>query len=1179
MAGGCLCAIVLAGAIAADKEISCPGQTHCTLNCGIENCEDDDVKMLDVKRDNATVVVLCGMNNKCKKAHMYPTQGSPLHGTLHIHCTAKDACQDANIDCQHFQLPGGCYITCDSGGCEDIRFNCDPTRAQCGLKCPTPADCQNAVCDDVFPTVDCSHLTGEPPTPAPTTPTVSPSGSPTGKPSESPSGSPSGAPVLSPSASPLVPTAAPSASPPTLGPARSPSRAPTDRPVQAPSGAPTVVPSASPSAPIVSSPTLAPSYVPTNQPTRTPSADPTAGALPTQPPIAPPTQPPNALPTQPPIAPPTQPPNALPTQPPIAPPTQPPNALPTQPPIALPTQSPTLSPRRAPTSRPTLAPSTVPTVSSPTLSPARPSGSPSRSSRTLDPSQRPSQGPSSPPSAAPTHRPTPLPAAPSPRPTVSPSVGPSTQPSQRPSDSPESPSRSPTPYPSVAPSSGPSLKPSTAPEDPTSSPSGLPSAAPTDHPQHPSQSPSAETEQPSAPPSPAPTFRPSSIPSTAPGKQPTPGPSSIPTMASSSPRASPTRSPQTTPINRPQGAPTRPPASPSGPGVVPSGAPASSEPGVVPTAGPTAGPTPVSIPDHFGSATRLLLNTGGVPAVLLNVGPGVASLSLLVEDKCMEDAHHHGGFEKNELGPLFHPLRFRVGGDVYVGCVIGNMAMCIVFFVAHLVTVHVLRPLLHTFSYDPMRVETALVLPSFYFGVLLMLYQGSAYAAGHLLLRDGHSQPLSRITGVTGVVILLVGFADITWTYVLKRVQDNVVYQEDGAQGWKRFLCGPGEWCSRQHDSPDWHLRFAYFAWLYRPERASRAMLVLFLETAALAVIAAIQKSSTFQCVLAQGGYAVVLLVHGLWCIIHHPYARPRDLTWEGMYTLLTTAGMGIRVLGYLNVSRDGTETYFKVASALLLLAAIVTWLKLTADFFCFAYVQSWPTCGYVGRRELVQAMVDANTNGLDEPLERNVDGDHVLVCTFEDSSASVGAHGESSGHGVDSDVSPTQGYGPLAPAERRASAVSLQAITLTERRASSNADTPKDNSLSPSPGAAQELAAQTPDLDLQRSRRSVFRRSSTVATTPATPAITPLRTPPAASINVGRGTSGAASECGTASSPPRRPLAASTNAGVGRGRQRLSVRQKSKTGRGRAVRPTTPPTGALTSSPPSPPPMAEFTS
>eukprot|EP01062_Namystynia_karyoxenos_P039098 TRINITY_DN2843_c0_g1_i1.p1 TRINITY_DN2843_c0_g1~~TRINITY_DN2843_c0_g1_i1.p1 ORF type:complete len:1150 (+),score=15.92 TRINITY_DN2843_c0_g1_i1:69-3518(+) len=943
-------------------------------------------------------------------------------------CTGSKWCHAANAGCACGITSTQDAACCNAGGCPTQEAHCfDPVALACPSidnsaryavdVCPT---CHTATrescvtsggcaCAPGYGGLTCTALlpTGSPssdPSESPSTnyPTESPSTSypserpstsypserpSTSYPSERPStGYPTDAPYYNPVFPPSKhPTVVPSPAPiaPTTPPSVSPSRGPSRNPSTAPSAAPVL-------------PTVSPSISPTISPTTSPSAAPTA---------RPTTAAPSVSPTAPPIAQPT----VRPSAPPSVPPTVPPSASPTVPPSFVPTAEPTLSPSDAPTRRPsghpTGTPSEEPTrrpTTAPSQSPMPPTQAPTwvpTAPPSFPPSDGPSMAPSAGPSTAPSAGPSTVPSAgPSTTPSARPTTAPTTAPSARPSTAP--PSAKPSPWPTMAPTSGPTSTPSASQPSaaPTSAPVIRPSAPPTDPPnRRPSTAPtsvpsSPPSREPSGPPVAPPSGNPSVSPSLRtidPSPSPTQNPVSppAPTRAPGPPTpALPTVSPRTAPGPLLTQPPTAPPVLPTTPSGAPSADPTATSyvigtPSVAPLP-PTAAPSgvpqkassaPTGIYDRLPKSPLLdIARTGvaveAVPAMLSGVS-AVPAITLLIEEDCGHDAHHYGGYNEDELSVVLHPLQFHIAGDVYVGCVVGNLCIAMMFFYIHVATRRCLRPLLKRNGHDPVLIEARLAQPAVYYVVMIFLHQGSTYATGHLLARSPEDSRAPRIlAGVVGFVCFVVGMPALTWFTVLRHLHRKTVWEVDDADRVKNWFLGPGEWCSQAHR---WHERYAMCVWQYRPPNMSKAVVVQYTETSALSMIAAVKKYSYLQCAWAQAGYAVVLLLHGAWVMCSTPYAKTRDSVWEAVTTALTVTAMTARIVAYGGLVRSPSVHYFDAASALLLVTVASLAIKLFLDFVCWVYVTSWGPIGswkHEGRRDILQARVELRAACTFEP-------------------------------------------------------------------------------------------------------------------------------------------------------------------------------------------------------------------
>eukprot|EP01062_Namystynia_karyoxenos_P061927 TRINITY_DN5463_c0_g1_i3.p1 TRINITY_DN5463_c0_g1~~TRINITY_DN5463_c0_g1_i3.p1 ORF type:complete len:1193 (+),score=127.37 TRINITY_DN5463_c0_g1_i3:201-3581(+) len=649
--------------------------------------------------------------------------------------------------------------------------------------------------------------------------------------------------------------------------------------------------------------TSAPSEHPSVSPSFAPTVAPSTGS-PSGAPSAAPTAAPSAIPSPPPSASPSTVPSARPTGLPSTSPTRAPTESPAS---GAPTAAPTAAPSSAvPTAAPTITPTVSPSSSAPTLAPA---GAPSRR-----PTPNPTLQPSTQPSGFPSARPSPQPSAyPTGAPSFSPSSVPSTAPSGRPS---------------AAPTRGPSASPT---GHPSTSPSALPSGSP------PSRAPASQ--QPSPPPSGAPSAQPSaSPPSRTPTGSPVPAPSQPPSAAPSG--APSTQQPTAAPSAPPSAATFQPTPLPAAP---PSGPPSAAQPSAAPARHPSAAPSNVTDSPTAAPSVHDRRRLPAVAAILLSATvysvveapvPGMTAAALTLESRCPEPER------PEELSASLHPLGFEVGGDVLLGALLGNSLLALgcavlgglVFCFARVAHGRILEK-------SPRELHAAVGIPGRFFLAPVLLYQGTAYA----LARTALGVPPSASVPVVAVACIAGAF-NVIFTplavdlLVASRAGGNAAYVQDPApmSSFARFIVGPGEWVNTTAEL--WFSRNGKVLKDYHPAAARPALCAQFAELTAVSVLSALAVSVDGGCAAFHYALASAFLAHGLWCLRVRPYARPRGQVHEGVLTLLLTAGMVCKAVGYTAGHPSGAE--LDTADALLSAAALLIGVKLILDVASEVYVR-----------------------------------------------------------------------------------------------------------------------------------------------------------------------------------------------------------------------------------------------
>eukprot|EP01065_Artemidia_motanka_P033438 TRINITY_DN4043_c0_g1_i14.p1 TRINITY_DN4043_c0_g1~~TRINITY_DN4043_c0_g1_i14.p1 ORF type:complete len:778 (+),score=211.71 TRINITY_DN4043_c0_g1_i14:107-2335(+) len=600
------------------------------------------------------------------------------------------------------------------------------------------------------------------------------------------------------------------------------------------------------------------------------------------------------------------------------------------------------------------------------------------------PTRTPTAAPEGTPTAAPTVTPTALPATPTAAPARTPTAAPAFTPTAAPAGAPTAPARAPTAAPTAAPSAPVGT--------PTAAPAGSPVAAPT----APAGSPVAAPTAPPAPgltlPTAAPAGAPTAAPAASAASAPTAGPNAQP--AAAAPTAPPIGSPAAAPSAAPAGASA--PAPTGGPVTVPSqsspppsakaapgvgsqapGAPSAAAPSTAPaaplrrppltvqpaaasaTAAPSAAPTAAVLSPEVQNPLRQQIDSTltGVAVASMAVGPapGLASLALLSKT-CVEDSDVYGGLTHNELPIVLHPLRFRVAGDVYLGCVVAGFAVGVGACYLHVFVRRVVAPIVTRLGGDPIKLEAGLLQPGASIFVMLFLYQGVTYATAHLLLRRRDSDAPRELFGVASLVAVVVGFPAMLWAVLLRQAPSKMTYEIDPQRGRVRdFILGPGEWCSLQKR---WHERFAVAVWPYR--RPTAAVFALLAKTAALSVTSAAEKHTPADCAAHHLMLALIVLGYSLFAMCGH-YARPRDAACEAAVGAMAGTAMLARSAAYLS-DGDGAARTFAASSVLLLLSAAVLAVRTALSLAANAYVASVRLpcgCAAGGRRALLQLEVE----------------------------------------------------------------------------------------------------------------------------------------------------------------------------------------------------------------------------
>eukprot|EP01062_Namystynia_karyoxenos_P084419 TRINITY_DN9928_c0_g2_i1.p1 TRINITY_DN9928_c0_g2~~TRINITY_DN9928_c0_g2_i1.p1 ORF type:complete len:1236 (+),score=152.78 TRINITY_DN9928_c0_g2_i1:80-3787(+) len=652
------------------------------------------------------------------------------------------------------------------------------------------------------------------------------------------------------------------------------------------------------------------------------------------------------------------------------PPTASPSAAPSRAPTAapvFPTAGPSLRPSLGPSVPPSRAPSTVPPSTSPTRLPSvspsqHPSRLPSRQpsvSPTLSPSQPPSRLPSRQPSASP---PT---AAPVDPPTRAPSVPPSPQPSTRPSLPPSaSPSARPTRWPSAVPS----RRPTAAPLLP---PTGSPSLPPTVPPSVPPSVPSASPRPPSLPPvSPSP----SPVPSTAPSSQtPSAAPHSQP--PSTAPRSPPPSPPSQPPSSSPSPLPSQPPtvAPTRVPLTRPPSAPPSASPLPSPSASPlppTASPRPPGVAAADPSLTGSTVYASFALGSMLDAPPGMGGMALTAGTGCPN--------AETELSFILHPLRFRVADNVFAGAVVGNSGIVVGLALLAFLLRGAVGAVGRRMGRTPEQTAALFKFPGSLFKPCTVLYQGAVYASGRLLLDWGNLDAVTVPVGAAGFLTVALGVPAALQVVVVRHMGGaHYALDPETTAVFKVWLIGPGEWVN--NTTALWYSRYGSVLKPYKPPRAGHALLAQCAETLLLGLFAALHKAGDSACAVNYMAVALVFSTHAAWTYWVKAYARPRDMCFELVTTVLQIAAVTCKAVGHLG-GGDGWED---VALALLRGALIAVVAKVLTDLFTEIYLFRCKRRMRLQREHLTAWMEEEEESGSSKLLVEMlpVPADHNAHC------------------------------------------------------------------------------------------------------------------------------------------------------------------------------------------------------
>eukprot|EP01062_Namystynia_karyoxenos_P061933 TRINITY_DN5463_c1_g1_i4.p1 TRINITY_DN5463_c1_g1~~TRINITY_DN5463_c1_g1_i4.p1 ORF type:complete len:636 (+),score=147.47 TRINITY_DN5463_c1_g1_i4:620-2527(+) len=417
--------------------------------------------------------------------------------------------------------------------------------------------------------------------------------------------------------------------------------------------------------------------------------------------------------------------------------------------------------------------------------------------------------------------------------------------------------------------------------------------------------------------------------------------------------------PSRTPSRRPSAPPSARPRPPPAPTYGPS---------APPTAGPSRPPQHVqrdsrSLPPEVENAIYASATVGTV--VLDNPSPGMTALALVGGVRCPE-------YESPaELSIALHPLRFSVAGDVFLGAVLGNSALCLSFAAAvGLATLLCRTADGRVAGRSAAELRALLRLPGLLLVPPLLLFQGTLYAVLHTLLRPPAASvwPFVTALGLFGVVAAPIA---VDRVIAVPAARKAAYVRDPTTKPLLAFVIGPGEWVS--NDCKLWYSRYGSVLKNYKPFTAAGGHRAQFAEHAAVAALSASMVSLGADCELFNFLLAAVFLLHGAWCLRVMPYAKPRDEVHEAVLTLLLTAVGVCKGVGYELGDRGGR--LFRAADGLLIAAAGITMGKLLLDLLSDLYV----VCS--GRRGRLQAThVETQSGGGARLLKRSW-SDEVLSC------------------------------------------------------------------------------------------------------------------------------------------------------------------------------------------------------
>ena len=340
------------------------------------------------------------------------------------------------------------------------------------------------------------------------------------------------------------------------------------------------------------------------------------------------------------------------------------------------------------------------------------------------------------------------------------------------------------------------------------------------------------------------------------------------------------------------------------------------------------------------------VSAGAAIASAAGVGGGAGSAMrlALVASECVVG-------DQRKLSWAFHPTGIRVGDNVYVGAIVGNMACVAGFALLASVTLSLVN------RFAPMRwvmrlaestdSQGLLRFPSAPLFVFQWFYQSLSLCGFTLLISSdgGHLNMIGVATcGVClGVPIYIV-------RVLVQGVPESATYVEDPEHCGLLYtiVCGAGEWVNTFR-SRLWVQRYASIVRTWRQKAVYFAFIDL-MASFFLSGITALQTENWIGCGHVRSAQALIFF--GLTCLEgrYWPHARWRDTMTDFVLLGGQCAALGLLAAAYYSGNPD--HAGFPTSQLLLMLVGYILVAKVVADILTEAYILM------TGRRTRIQHLM-----------------------------------------------------------------------------------------------------------------------------------------------------------------------------------------------------------------------------
>eukprot|EP00754_Rhynchopus_humris_P026216 Rhum_TRINITY_DN15000_c1_g1::Rhum_TRINITY_DN15000_c1_g1_i6::g.133038::m.133038 len=340
------------------------------------------------------------------------------------------------------------------------------------------------------------------------------------------------------------------------------------------------------------------------------------------------------------------------------------------------------------------------------------------------------------------------------------------------------------------------------------------------------------------------------------------------------------------------------------------------------------------------------VSAGAAIASAAGVGGGAGSAMrlALVASECVVG-------DQRKLSWAFHPTGIRVGDNVYVGAIVGNMACVAGFALLASATLSLVN------RFAPMRwvmrlaestdSQGLLRFPSAPLFVFQWFYQSLSLCGFTLLISSegGHLNMIGIATcGVClGVPIYIV-------RVLVKGVPESATYAEDPEHSGLLYtiVCGAGEWVNTFR-SRLWVQRYASIVRTWRQKAVYFAFIDL-MASFFLSGISALETENWIGCGHVRTAQALVFF--GLTCLEgrYWPHARWRDTMVDFVLLGGQCAALGLLAAAYYSGNAD--HAGFPTSQLLLMLVGYILVAKVVADILTELYIIM------TGRRQRIQHLM-----------------------------------------------------------------------------------------------------------------------------------------------------------------------------------------------------------------------------